>query len=140
MWTEVGFKVNYNIYDGAVLRQKRRSGEYHCDSEALAYRFDPDGFYSREVHSNGPTTKMQSRFHNERADKLIEEARRTRDKKKRLEMYAEIDSIVNEELPQLYIHALTLLEAGVMNLKNYHPAISGSAHIKGAGLRAAWMA
>ncbi|MEE8287129.1 MAG: ABC transporter substrate-binding protein, partial [Gammaproteobacteria bacterium] len=133
MWSEVGFKVNYNIFDAPVIRQKRRTGEFHCDSEALAYRFDPDGFYSREVHSQGPTTMQQSRFHNARADKLIEEARRTRGKKKRLELYAEIDSLVNEELPQLYIHALTLLEAGVMNLKNYHPAISGSAHIKGAG-------
>ncbi len=140
MWTDVGFKVNYNVIDGSVRRKILRAGEYHCDSEALAYRFDPDGFYAREVHSQGPTTKMQSRFRNERADKLIEEARRTGDTKKRLEIYAEVDSIVNEELPQLYIHSLTLLEAGVMNLKNYHPAISGSAHTKGAGLRAAWMA
>jgi len=43
-------------------------------------------------------------------------------------------------LPVLFTHHLTLLEAGVMNLKNYQPAISGSPHTQGAGLRVAWMA
>ena len=38
-------------------------------------------------------------------------------------MYAEVDSIINEELPMLYTHSLTLLEAGSMNLKGYQPAL-----------------
>ena len=79
---------------------------------AASYRFDPDGWFSRQILSTAPTTKEESRFVNERADKLILEARGTADKKKRLEMYAEVDSIVNEELPILYTHYLTLLEAG----------------------------
>lgn len=45
--------------------------------------------------------------------------------------------IVNEELPMLYTHHLTLLEAGVMNLKDYQAAISGSPHTQGAGLHVA---
>ena len=51
----------------------------------------------------------------------------------------DVDSIVNEELPVLFTHHLTLLEAGVMNLRDYQPAISGSPHTQGAGLRVAWM-
>ncbi len=122
------------------MRQNRRSGNFHADSAAGSYRFDPDGWFSRQILSTGATTKQQSRFHNEKADKLILEARATADIKKRLEMYAEIDSIVNEELPVLYTHHLTLLEAGVMNLKNYQPAISGAYSTVGAGIRAAWLA
>ena len=140
MWTAVGFKVNYTIVDSAIIRQRRRAGEFHADSEAGAYKFDPDGWYAREIHSQGATTKYVTRFRNEKADKLIEEARGTRDPKKRLEIYTEVDSIVNEELPVLFTHHLTLLEAGVMNLQNYQPAISGSPHTQGAGLRVAWMA
>jgi peptide/nickel transport system substrate-binding protein len=140
MWTAVGFKVNYTIVDGAIIQQRRRAGEFHADSEAGAYKFDPDGWYAREIHSKGATTKYVTRFRNEKADKLIEEARRARDPKKRLEIYTAVDSIVNEELPVLFTHHLTLLEAGVMNLKNYQPAISGSPHTQGAGLRVAWMA
>jgi peptide/nickel transport system substrate-binding protein len=140
MWSEVGFKVNYNVYDAAVLLQKKRSGEFHADSQANAYRFDPDGHVSRNVLSTSPQTKETSRFRNERADKLVLEARQTADIKKRLELYREIEVIVNEELPILYTHHLTLLEAGAMNLKNYTPGISGAPSTKGAGIRVAWMA
>jgi peptide/nickel transport system substrate-binding protein len=140
MWSDVGFKVNYNIYDAAVLQQKRREGSFHADSRAGAYRFDPDGHFSRYVLSTAPQNKEASRFRNERADKLILEARKTADIKKRLELYREVEIIVNEELPMLYTHHLTLLEAGTMNLKNYTPAISGAPSTKGAGIRVAWMA
>jgi ABC-type transport system substrate-binding protein len=136
----VGFKVNYNIYDAAVLLQKRRAGEFHADSMAGAYRFDPDGLFARNVLSTAPSTQQSSRFHNDKADKLILEARQTADKKQRLELYGEVENIINTELPMLYTHHLTLLEAGAMNLKNYQPAISGAPSTKGAGLRVAWMA
>jgi peptide/nickel transport system substrate-binding protein len=140
MWSEVGFKVSFNIYDAAVLLQKNRAGDFHANSMAGAYRFDPDGHFSRYVLSTAPQTKENSRFRNERADKLVLEARRTVDIEKRLELYREIETIVNEELPMLYTHHLTLLEAGAMNLKDYQPAISGAPSTKGAGIRVAWMA
>jgi peptide/nickel transport system substrate-binding protein len=140
MWSDVGFKVNYNIYDAAVLLQKRRAGEFHADSMAGSYRFDPDGFFSRQVLSTAPSTRQSSRFKNDKADKLILEARQTADKKKRQELYREVENLINAELPLLYTHHLTLLEAGAMHLKNYQPAISGAPSTKGAGLRVAWMA
>jgi ABC-type transport system substrate-binding protein len=140
MWSEVGFKVNYNIYDAAVLLQKRRAGDFHADSMANSYRFDADGYASRNILSTASHNKEHSRFRSERADKLALEARQTADKNKRLELYREIEDIVNEELPLLYTHHLTLLEAGAMNLKNYQPAISGAPSTKGAGIRVAWMA
>lgn len=140
MWTDVGFKVNFSIYDTPVLQDKRRTGEFHADSMAGSYRFDPDGWFSRQVLSTASTTKQQSRFQNETVDRLILEARRTASKSKRLELYAEIDSLINEELPMLYTHHLTLLEAGAMSLKGYQPAISGAYSTKGAGIRTAWLA
>ena len=140
MWTEVGFKVVYNVYDTPVLREKRRSGEFHADSMAASYRFDPDGWFSRQVLSTASTTKQESRFQNDKVDKLIHEARATASKQKRLALYAEIDSLINEELPILYTHHLTLLEASATNLKGYQPAISGPFSTKGAGIRTAWLA
>jgi peptide/nickel transport system substrate-binding protein len=140
MWSEVGFKVNYNVYDAAVLLQKRRAGEFHAESMAGAYRFDPDAYFSRSLLSTAPTTKETSRFRNEKVDKLILEVRRTLESNKRLELCREIENIINDELPRLYTHHLTLLEAGAMNLKNYTPAISGAPSTKGAGIRVAWMA
>jgi ABC-type transport system substrate-binding protein len=140
MWTEVGFKVRYNIYGAPILRRKRRDRDFDAESTSASYRFDPDGWFFRNLYSTAPSTQRTSGFHNARADKLIIEARRTADKQKRLELYAEIDSIVNEELPILYLYHLTMLQAGAMHLKGYQPAISGPFSIRGAGIRTAWLA
>jgi peptide/nickel transport system substrate-binding protein len=140
MWSEVGFKVKYNVYDNAVLLQNRRAGEFHADSMAGSYRFDPDGWFSRQILSTASQTQATSRFRNEKADRLIREGLQIADVKKRLEVYREIENIINDELPVLYTHHLTLLEAGVMNLKDYQPAISGAPSTKGGGIRTAWMA
>ncbi len=140
MWTEVGFKAVHTIYEEPVLRQKRRDRRFHASVAAASYRFDPDGWFSRQILSSASSTQQSSGFRNDKADTLIAQARRTADKAQRLELYAAIDSIVNEELPILYIHHLTLLEAGTRNLKGYQPAISGPFSTKGAGIRAAWLA
>jgi peptide/nickel transport system substrate-binding protein len=140
MWTEAGFKVKFEIADSAVMRKRRRSGEFHAYSAGGSYRFDPDGWFSRSIISTSPQTQSTSRYRNEAIDKLILEARKTADQAKRLEMYRDIEKTINDEVPILYTHHLTLLEAGVTNLKGYQPAISGSPHVAGGGLRTAWMA
>ena len=139
MWSEVGFKVRFDLYDEVALNQKRRERDFHADSTAASYRWDPDGWFSRQILSTAPATKVNSGFHNEQADTLIAEARRTADRRKRLELYGAIDSIVNEELPLLYLHHLTLLEAGSTHLKGYQPSVSGAFSTRGGGIRTAWM-
>src|SRR5215470_231183 len=141
MWSEVGFKVAVQLFETTVLNQKRRDRDFHAESFSGAYRWDPDGWFSRQILSSAPANKINgSGFSNAKADKLIAEARQTTDKKKRLELYAAVESIVNSELPILYIHHLTALQAGSMNLKGYQPAISGAFSTRGGGIRTAWLA
>lgn len=139
MWEDVGFKVVHKTYDAAVLEEKRRAMAFHAESTAASYRFDPDGWFSRQLLSTATPTQAASGFRHARVDALITAARRTADRQQRLELYAEIDSIVNEELPLLYLHHLTLLEAGVLSLQSYQPAISGLFSTQGAGMRTAWL-
>jgi ABC-type transport system substrate-binding protein len=117
IWSEVGFKVKFDVLSAPILRQKRRDRAFHVDSMAASYRFDPDGWCSRYFLSTSPTTQEHSGSRNERIDKLIVEARQTADTRKRLELYTEIESLINEALPILYMHHLTLLEAGSMKLR-----------------------
>ena len=100
---------------------------------AASYRFDPDGWFSRYFLSTSPSTQEHSGFRDERVDRLIVEARQTADPRKRRELYTEIESLVNEALPILYMHHLTLLEAGSMKLQGYAPAISGFSAPKALG-------
>jgi peptide/nickel transport system substrate-binding protein len=139
MWNEVGFKVNHSILDGPTMDQKRRNRDFHAASAAASYRFDPDGWFSRHLLSTSPSTQETSGFRNEKADGLILEARQTGDLAKRLALYAAVESIVNEELPLLYLHHLTMLTAGVAHLHGYQPAISGPFSTRGAGIRSAWL-
>lgn len=139
MWTEVGFKVRYNLYDEIALNRKRRERDFHADSTAASYRWDPDGWFARQILSTAPATKANSGFQNAQADTLIGMARRTADRKKRLELYGALESIINTELPLLYLHHLTLLEAGSMRVQGYRPAVSGAFSVRGGGLRTAWM-
>ena len=139
MWSEVGFQVAHQMYDAPVLARKRRARAFHAESTAASYRFDPDGWFSRHLLSTAASTRAASGFHHGQADTLITTARGTPDKPKRLDLYAEVDSLVNEELPLLYLHHLTLLEVGVRRLKGYQPAISGLFSTHGAGIRTAWL-
>lgn len=138
MWNEVGFNVKHSLLDGPTLNEKRRNRDFHATSTAASYRFDPDGWFSRHILSTAPSTRDTSGFRNEKADRLILEARQTGDITQRLALYAGVESIVNEELPLLYIHHLTMLTAGVSRLHGYQPAISGPFSTRGGGIRSAW--
>lgn len=140
MWSEVGFNVVHKMYDMAELNRRRQERAFHAESTSASYRFDPDGWFFRRLHSAATSARGALGFRHEQVDAMIEEARRTRQKARRLELYAEIDSIINQELPILYLHHLTLFEVGVMHLNGYQPAISGLFSTRGAGIRTAWLA
>src|SRR4029450_12459185 len=93
MWSEVGFKVKFDILSAPVLRQRRRERVFHADSMAASYRFDPDGWFSRQLLSTAPSNKENCGFRHDQADKLIGEARMSANKQRRLELYTEIDGI-----------------------------------------------
>lgn len=139
MWTEVGFQVTHNVYESPVLRKKRRNRDFHAAVAAASYRFDPDGWFSRSMLSTAPSTQTTSGFHHPEVDTLITKARQTANPTQRIALYTAIESLVNTELPVLYLHHLTLLEASVTNLHGYQPAISGSFSTRGAGIRTAWL-
>ncbi len=138
MLTEVGFKAKNNIYDNPVLVEKYKKDDFSVNSTAYSYRFEPDGWYSRAIQSTSPDTKLRTGYKNEAADKLIAEARLTLDKSKRMELYTEVESIVNEDCPVIYTHAVPLTSAGSKKLKGYKPAFAGPFSIAGGGIRTAY--
>lgn len=139
MWSEVGFKVKHEILPYSLLKQKWGKGDFHADATGHSYRADPDGFYFRHIYSDGGTNKLRCGFVNDRADKLIIEAKQTLDKEKRMELYTEVENIIVDELPMIFNHYIPLTNAGVRNLKGYAPAFNGPYSIAGGGIRTAWL-
>ena len=143
MWEEVGFKVIYEIKPNATLREKYRlgstqAGHYDADSTASGYRPDPDSWFYRSILSSSPSTKLRLGYNSERADKLIQEARITRDRSKRVELYTAVENIINQDLPLIYTHTVPLLQGGVRNLKGYEPAFAGPFSTARSGIRTAY--
>jgi peptide/nickel transport system substrate-binding protein len=138
-WSTVGFKVTVEILDTVPFRQARNEGTFDGLIQGNTYRYDPDAFFGRNLHSQSEYAKVLSGWHNARYDQLVEEAKRTLDPARRKELYTEAWNIVNVELPHFYLHEEVYTSAAVKALRGYQPGRTGALHYHGGGLRAAYI-
>ena len=54
-------------------------------------------------------------------------------------MYGDVESIINTDLPTLYSHYVSLLQAGSRAIQDYKPAFTGPFQYGAGGLRTAWI-
>ncbi|MCA8927948.1 MAG: ABC transporter substrate-binding protein [Alphaproteobacteria bacterium] len=139
MLLDAGFGATNEVFDNPVLREKYKKNDWGIDSTGSSFRFEPDGWFSRWIHSEGAEGKLRSGFKSERADKLIEEARVTLDQGKRKEIYREVDGIVNDEAALIYAHAIPVTSAAAKKVRGYEPAIAGPPSWSGGGVRTAYL-
>jgi peptide/nickel transport system substrate-binding protein len=140
MLKDAGFNAVLEILPGPVMLDKQAKGDYHIDSTANSYRLDPDGWYGRNILSTAPENRRRNGYKNEKADQIILAARKERDRAKRRLMYADVETLVNRDLPMLYTHFVPLMMAGNRGrLKSFNVSFSGPWSYAGAGLRRAWI-
>jgi peptide/nickel transport system substrate-binding protein len=140
MLKDAGFNAVLEILPGPVMLEKQTKGDYHIDSTANSYRLDPDGWYGRNVLSTAPETRRRNGYKNEKADQIILAARKERDQDKRRQMYADVETLVNRDLPILYTHFVPLMMASNRaRVKGYAVSYSGPWSYTGAGLRRTWI-
>ena len=139
MWTSVGFKVNVKPLDAVPLQEATKKGDFHGLIQGNSYRFDPDGFFSRNLHSKSDYAQSLAGWHSERYDQLVEEAKRTLDPARRKELYTEAWNIVNVELPHFHLHELTTTSVAAKQVKSYEPCILAPFTYRAGGIRAAYI-
>jgi peptide/nickel transport system substrate-binding protein len=139
-WTTVGFKVTIDALDTVPWRQARSEGMHPAAIQGNTYRYDPDDYFARNLHSKSDYAQILSGWENPRYDALVEEAKRTLDKGRRKELYTEAWNIVTVELPFFYLHGVAQTSAAAKTLRGYQPGSAGALHHQGGGLRAAYMA
>jgi peptide/nickel transport system substrate-binding protein len=139
MLKDAGFNVTFEIHPTPVIQDKYNKGAFDIDSSANSYRIDPDGWFSRSILSTSPETRRRHGYVNEKVDQLILAARVERDKAKRRQMYADVESLINTDLPLIYTHYVSLLQAGTKKIHGYKPAFTGPFQYSGGGLRTAWI-
>lgn len=99
-WGKNGIKVNLDIKDNVTLQKTTiPKRDYDILLYGLDYGEDPDPYpfwHSSQIKEDG---KNLSNFKNQKADKLLEEARQEFDFQKRSEKYAEFQKILDQEMP-----------------------------------------
>jgi peptide/nickel transport system substrate-binding protein len=138
-WSSVGFKVAMDLLDTVPWNQARTDGTFTASIQGHTYRYDPDDFFARDLHSKSEYSNILSGWQNVRYDQLVDEARRTLDPARRKALYTEGWNIVNVELPFFYLHEFTQTSAATKALQGYQPGSAGALAYHGGGLRAAYM-
>ena len=140
LWSDAGFKVTLEPLDTVPFLNARKAREFDGLINGHTYRYDPDSFFERNLHSKSDYAQVLSGWQNARYDQLIEEARRTLDSARRKELYTEAWNIVNVEIPQFHLHELTMTSAAVKELQGYQPSVTGAFTYRGGGFRTAYIA
>jgi peptide/nickel transport system substrate-binding protein len=138
-WTAVGFKVSVDPLDTVPWNQARSEGTYPASIQGHTFRYDPDDFFGRDLHSKSEYSNVLSGWQNARYDQLMDEAKRTTDPARRKALYTEGWNIVNVELPFFYLHETTQTSAAVKALRGYQPGSEGALAYHGGGLRTAYI-
>jgi peptide/nickel transport system substrate-binding protein len=138
-WNSVGFKASLEPLDTVPFLHARKQGDFDGLINGHTFRFDPDDFFGRNLHSKSPYAQVLSGWQNARYDQLVEEAKRTLDPARRKALYTEAWQIVNVELPHFHLHEVTQTSAAVKALKGYRPSLVGSLSYQGGGLRTAYI-
>jgi peptide/nickel transport system substrate-binding protein len=139
-WDAVGLKATLELLDTAPFTASAREGNFDGRFGGYTYRFDPNDFYARNLHSKSMWNRSNSGWYNERYDRLVEEAKRTVDVARRKELYTEAQKIINAELPHFHLHDVVRTTAAVKGLQGYQPGTGGALTYHGGGLRTASMA
>lgn len=139
-WEAVGLKGSLEFLDTAPLIAAWREGDFDASLGGYTYRYDPNDFYARNLHSQSEWNKSNSGWHNARYDQLVEETKRTLDQARRKELYTEAQNIINVELPHFHLHDVVRTTAAVKALRGYQPGLGGALTYQGGGLRSASIA
>jgi peptide/nickel transport system substrate-binding protein len=138
-WTSVGFKVDVHPIDTAPFLQARQDGDFDGLINGHTYRFDPDDFFGRNLHSKSEYTQVLSGWKNDRVDQLLEEAKKTLDPARRKELYTEVWNINNIELAQFQLHEVTQTSAATKEVQGYRPSSVGALTYQGGGVRTTYV-
>jgi peptide/nickel transport system substrate-binding protein len=139
-WDAVGLKATLDLLDTVPFTAASREGNFDARFGGYTYRYDPNDFFARNLHSQSEWNKSNSGWYNERYDRLVEEAKRTVDMARRKELYTEAQNIINVELPHFHLHDVVRTSAADKMLQGYQPGLAGALTYQGGGLRTAYIA
>lgn len=125
---KVGIKAKIVSYDWATYLQKAAKGE--ADAFLLGWTGGtggPDAFLTNLFSSDSIGGNNTARFSNKKVDQLLVKARKEQNKKKRVHIYQQIQTIIHQQAPWVPIVHSTPPIAGTSKLAGFKPQPTGMA-------------
>ncbi len=118
---QANIKAEVEVVEWGAYLDKTANGEHDMYILGLTNPVgDADYFLTQLFHSeNLGEAGNRTFFVNDEVDKLIEEARQEIDEEKRQDLYTEIQEILIEEAPMVYVHHQAYLSGVNQKVKNY---------------------
>ncbi len=115
----LGIQVDFRTMEVATLIQKRATGDYTMMMDGLSLPWsDPDVYY-QYFHSTGTFHAAAIKFKNDRLDQLLDEGRRISDQARRKAIYADVERLLAQEAPWIFVLWRPQAEAGRSFVKGY---------------------
>ncbi|MBS3985387.1 MAG: hypothetical protein KGZ66_07265 [Selenomonadales bacterium] len=108
-WRAVGIDMNIELFEVSVYFGKLDAGEFEIYQWGWNLSLDPDNFIffhsSSGFNAEGVLMGFNDvGYNNPQVDRLIEQARGTFDQERRRQLYWEISSILNRDLPYIFLY------------------------------------
>lgn len=117
-WEKAGVQVKAEFLPPEQLLEKRvkpRDYELLIFGQALSFEPDPLSFWhSRDKEHPGLNLSL---YENTRVDTILEQARQEMDTGQRIELYKELNSIIGQDYPAIFLYSPHLLQLTNSNIK-----------------------
>jgi len=102
-WEAIGIRVKIDVLESSILRQGMRNGSIDCFRASwIADYPDPENFLTL-FYGENPAPPNYTRFKNAKFDYLYQLATTTTNKQNRKNLYAQLDSIIIDEAPVVFL-------------------------------------
>ncbi len=127
-WKQLGIKVNLSFQESTTLYgDTLENRRFDMIMFGWVTGSDPDEFtlyHSSQIPSeeNGLTGQNYGSYINPEIDVLLEQGKKMMNNADRIPLYQQVQRIVYDELPMLYVYFYVEINTAPKNLMNWHPA------------------
>jgi peptide/nickel transport system substrate-binding protein len=142
--TSAGFKATLDFVEHAVHVRRQQQGEFMMTLSGSSSIADPGEEYPQRFGCKEAKNKVRIMnypgYCNEEVDRLMAEAGKITDQKRRYELYAKAIRIIHEELPDLPIAFVPRFFTQQQKVRDFRTDFDGRFNLTTSGLSRTWLA
>jgi len=129
MAAQAGIQLSLRPTEYAAMLAESSKGNFQVDMRGWSGRVDPDGNIYSFVTCKG--TLNDSKYCNPEVDELLNKARTVSDQVKRKEIYDQAQTILQDEMPSMYIYYQPWFFAVSKKVQGFEPFPDGMIRLRG---------